>query len=71
MQGLESLRNLVDLDLSENHIEVIDGLENQKILKSLILYTNKIKKMENIFHLSNLQILSLSTTINNQGMNEL
>lgn len=47
--------NLRELYLSHNGIEVIEGLENNNKLTMLDIASNRIKKIENISHLTELQ----------------
>lgn len=68
IEGLENHLNLLKLDLSTpsiylgvNAVQRIEGLRNNVQLRELILHTNCIPKMEGVFHLRALEILSLST----------
>jgi len=57
IEGLDSLRDLKDLDLSHNQISEIKGLENLENLKWLWLNDNQIseiKGLENLEHLDHL-----------------
>ena len=47
------------IDLSFNHITTISGLEGVVQLKSLFLIQNKISKIENISHFTQLTMLEL------------
>jgi Leucine-rich repeat (LRR) protein len=51
------------LGLRKNLIKKIEGLENNTELVELELYDNKIVKLENINHLSNLVILDMAFNV--------
>jgi len=59
IQGLESLVNLIRLDLSEKNITEIKGLENLVNLEELILRDNKIRVIKGLDNLKKLQELDL------------
>ena len=61
---LEDLANdLIDLDLSNNRITEIKGLDKLVNLKKLNLKNNYIKRIEGIYQLKNLEYLDLSGNI--------
>lgn len=49
------LENLTELYLSENGIEHIEGFDSNTQLETLDLAKNRIKKIENVNHLKNMQ----------------
>ena len=49
--------------MRKNLIKKIEGLENNSELVELELYDNKIVKLENINHLSNLVILDMAFNV--------
>jgi len=51
------------LGLRKNLIKKIEGLENNTELVELELYDNKIIKLENINHLSNLIVLDMAFNV--------
>ncbi|CAI9585118.1 unnamed protein product [Staurois parvus] len=55
IEGLKSLVHLRELYLSDNGIQVLEGVENNKKLTTLDVASNRIKKIENIRHLTELQ----------------
>lgn len=55
--------NLRDLDLSNNDIERIEGLNNLKKLRVLNLQCNKISKIEGISTLKALEVLNISRNL--------
>jgi Leucine-rich repeat (LRR) protein len=60
--GLDNLKNLIKLDLSNNHIEVVKDLVGLKKLTHLVLSNNKISDIDNLKYLkqlSKLQFLDL------------
>ncbi|RNA17111.1 Leucine-rich repeat-containing, partial [Brachionus plicatilis] len=59
IQNLESMKNLIFLDLYDNRIEKINGLTNLINLRVLMLGKNKIQKIENLENLIYLDILDL------------
>lgn len=61
IKGLESLKDLEVLDLSNNEIIKIDGLSNLKKLKQLNLSFNRISEIENLENLINLKALLLNS----------
>ncbi len=63
IEGLDSLRDLKDLDLSHNQISEIKGLENLEKLKWLCLNDNQISEIEGLKNLKHLEHLILN---NNQ-----
>ncbi len=63
IEGLDSLRDLKDLDLSHNQISKIEGLENLENLKWLCLNDNQISQIKGLENLENLEHLILN---NNQ-----
>lgn len=50
------------VDLSRNQLEGICGLESSLGLSQLLLDFNKIKTLEGVFHLAQLELLSISTS---------
>jgi len=54
VKGLETLSNLIKLELRGNQIEVIKGLDNLENLKSLNLYVNKISEIESLKNIDTL-----------------
>lgn len=59
IKGLDSLRNLKELDLSHNQISEIKGLENLESLESLKIHNNKIFEIKGLEKLKNLRTLFL------------
>lgn len=59
----ELAENLIELDLSNNRITEIKGIEKLINLKKLNLKNNYIKKIEGLFQLKNLEYLDLSGNI--------
>jgi len=57
IEGLDSLKDLKELDLSLNQITVIKGLKNLKNLKSLRLNDNRISEIKGLERLKNLRTL--------------
>lgn len=57
--GLNALRSLKKLNLSNNKITKIEGLDNCVLLEELNLEHNKISVIENVGHLSQLKILDI------------
>lgn len=55
IENLSELINLSELYLSENGIEIIEGLEKNTNLETLDLAKNRIKKIENVNQLRNMQ----------------
>lgn len=45
MKGFDNLKNLKDMWLEENQIELIQGLENLSNLHTLIISDNKISQL--------------------------
>ncbi len=65
IQGLDSIsESIEELDLSNNRITMIKGLENFINLKKLNLKNNYIKEIEGIEELKKLETLDLSGNIN-------
>jgi Leucine-rich repeat (LRR) protein len=65
IKGLEEIEaSIEDLDLSNNRITEIKGLERLENLKKLNLKNNYIRKIEGIDKLKNLEWLDLSGNIN-------
>ena len=61
IEGLDDISNYVeDIDLSDNRIIKINGIENLKNLKKLNLKNNYISEIEGIEMLKNLEYLDLS-----------
>ncbi len=58
--GLEELKNLKNLDLSNNNISEIRGLENLSNLLALNLSYNNLKNLKGIENLINLEYLNVS-----------
>jgi tetratricopeptide (TPR) repeat protein len=61
IMNLDKIPGLLELDLSENSIEAIQGLENLQQLESIILKENSIKKTDGLAGLINLKRLELSS----------
>ena len=59
IEGLDTLHELQELDLSFNRIERIENLESNTKLTDLLLASNKIRRCENLSHLAQLQIVTL------------
>lgn len=59
IQNLDTMKNLIFLDLYDNRIEKINGLANLINLRVLMLGKNKIQKIENLENLIFLDILDL------------
>lgn len=59
IQGLESLRNLEQLNFSFNNISEIRNLDNLPKLRKLYLSHNKIKEIKGLDKLQNLEVLYL------------
>ena len=59
IHGLNSLKSLEKLDLSNNNIKEINNLDNLKSLKVLDLSHNKIKEIKNLENLKKLENLNL------------
>ncbi|CAF0762820.1 unnamed protein product [Brachionus calyciflorus] len=59
IQNLDTMRNLIFLDLYDNRIEKITGLSNLINLRVLMLGKNRIQKIENLENLVFLDILDL------------
>lgn len=55
IENLEALVNINELYLSENGITKIEKLDNNKDIQTLDLAKNKIKVIENVFHLEGLE----------------
>lgn len=55
LENLDKLVNLTDLYVSENGIEKIEGLENNKLIQTLDVAKNRITIIENVEHLVNLE----------------
>ena len=65
IKGLEEIEaKIEDLDLSNNRITEIKGLDRLKNLKKLTLKNNYIEKIDGIEELKNLELLDLSGNIN-------
>jgi len=65
IKGLEEIEAKIEhLDLSNNRITKIKGLDRLENLKKLILKNNYIEKIEGIEELKNLELLDLSGNIN-------
>ncbi|MBN1802155.1 MAG: leucine-rich repeat protein [Candidatus Lokiarchaeota archaeon] len=60
LEGFDQCENIGDLDLSDNQLKEIKGLENLIKLKRLNLSNNNITEIEGIQHLSDLLHLDLS-----------
>ncbi|MFW9969885.1 MAG: leucine-rich repeat domain-containing protein [Candidatus Odinarchaeota archaeon] len=64
IKGLtENLDDILELDLSNNRISEIKGLENLKNLKKIYLKNNYIEKIEGIERLNKLEFIDLSGNI--------
>jgi len=59
IEGLDSLKNLKELDLSYNQISKIKGLENLENLEFLEIHNNKISEIKGLEKLKNLRTLFL------------
>jgi len=59
IEGLDSLKNLKELDLSHNQISEIKGLESLENLESLEIHNNKISEIKGLEKLKNLDTLFL------------
>ncbi|MBY9010734.1 MAG: leucine-rich repeat domain-containing protein [Candidatus Lokiarchaeota archaeon] len=65
IKGLEEIESKIDhLDLGNNRITKIEGLDRLENLKKLDLKNNYIEKIEGIEELKNLELLDLSGNIN-------
>ncbi|MFX0022621.1 MAG: leucine-rich repeat domain-containing protein [Candidatus Hermodarchaeota archaeon] len=65
IKGLnENSEEIVELDLSNNRISKIKGLENLNRLSRLYLKNNYIEKIEGLEGLDNLELLDLSDNVN-------
>ena len=56
-QNFHLLVNVIDLDISINHITTIENLESMENLRLLNLSNNRITKIENLEALRNLEVL--------------
>ncbi|XP_063955816.1 leucine-rich repeat-containing protein 49-like isoform X13 [Lytechinus pictus] len=59
IEHLASLRRLIFLDLYDNRIETISGLDTMRSLRVLMLGKNKIQKIERLTNLVKLDVLDL------------
>ena len=59
IENLDSLTNLIWLDLSFNKIQKIEGVNHLTKLTDLSLFSNCIEKIENMEALTNLNVLSI------------
>jgi len=65
IKGLtENSEEIMELDLSNNRISKIKGLENLNKLKKIYLKNNYIEKIEGLEGLNNLELIDLSGNIN-------
>ncbi|MFX0002190.1 MAG: leucine-rich repeat domain-containing protein [Candidatus Hodarchaeota archaeon] len=65
IKGLnENSKNIIELDLSNNRIREIRGLDNLDNLKKIYLKNNYIEKIEGLNGLNNLELIDLSGNIN-------
>jgi internalin A len=74
IEGLDTLTNLIELDLSKNFIKKIEGLNKLTNLRRLDLSTNVLFKIEGLDTLINLRKLNLSknyTIAKLEGLNAL
>ena len=67
IKGMEDFfEDIEEIDLSNNRIKKIKGLENLRKLKKIYLKNNYIERIEGIENLTNLEFLDLSGNINIQ-----
>ncbi len=65
IKGLnENSDDIIELDLSNNRISEIEGLENINNLKKIYLKNNYIERIEGLEGLNNLELIDLSGNIN-------
>ncbi|XP_059843054.1 leucine-rich repeat and guanylate kinase domain-containing protein-like isoform X4 [Hypanus sabinus] len=57
VKGLANMKRLHKLDLSNNKIETLIGLEDHDLLETINLENNQISDLDEIMHLRNLQLL--------------
>jgi Leucine-rich repeat (LRR) protein len=67
--GLDNLKNLIKLDLSNNHIEVVKDLVGLKKLNHLVLSNNKISDIDNLKYLKQLSKLQFLDLCGNEIVN--
>ncbi len=60
---MDNLKNLRDLDLGDNNISEIKGLQNLKILQDLRLFNNHIFKIKGLENLKNLKKLKIEKNL--------
>ncbi|MHA1146935.1 MAG: leucine-rich repeat domain-containing protein [Promethearchaeota archaeon] len=59
IKGISKLKNLKNLDLSNNNLKNLKGIESLESLEILDLHNNQLKDLEGLDHLFNLKILRL------------
>lgn len=63
IENLDKLVNLTELYISENGIEMIEGLENNKLIETIDIAKNRLASIDNIEHLENLEEFWVNSTV--------